>query len=191
MANFYRPGKQPRATMKPGDILINTSTFQPAHCGIVIANGGVIHATNKGIVEGDIEMWGSEADIFRPKPEMSVAEAAAVCNVAKEIMASATYGLGRAMFKSTFASGSVGTGLRGRLAKYRERLKNDQGFVKHVYCSELTILCYQLAWIDHDAVNEGHRLFIALDGKHTWPSTLRRYLKANVNWSFLGQYTPA
>jgi len=191
LASYYQPGKKPRATLKPGDIFINTSTFQPAHCGIVIAMGGVIHATNKGIREDDIETWGSEAEIFRPKPEMSKAEADAVCKVATEIKNSATYGLNRAMFQSTFASGSVGAGLRTRLAKYRERLKNDQGLVKHVYCSELTILCYQLAWIENDAVNENHRLFIGLDGKHTWPSTLRRYLKGNMNWSFLGQYTPA
>lgn len=189
MATFYKPNAGfKRDLLKSGDIFINTSTFKPAHCGIVVDGLDIIHATGKGIVSTDIDLWGSEAEVFRPAPVLSKDEAGQVTNIAVEIKASATYGITRAGIKSTFSTHNVGGGTRARLEKYRERLKNDQGVVKHVYCSELVILCYQLAWIAGDAINEGHRLFIQLDGKHTWPSTLRRYLKGNNNWAFLGEY---
>ncbi len=191
MAQYYRPGTgQPRSRMAAGDILINTSTFKPAHCGIVVAGLDVIHATGKGIRTDDIDLWGSEADVFRPAPVLTATELGNVCNVANEIKNSAQYGITRAGIKSTFSTGSVGTGARARLDKYRQRLENAQGVVKNVFCSELTILCYQLAWIKGSHVDEGHRLFIALDGKHTWPSTLRRYLNQNPNWQLMGQYVP-
>ena len=77
-----------------------------------------------------------------------------------------------------------------RLAKYRERLRNAQGVVKNVYCSELVILSYQLACIKGDTIDEANRMFIRLDGKHTWPSTLRRYLKSHIGWSTLGEFKP-
>jgi len=193
MPTYYQPGGggTPRTErIKSGDILINTSTFKPAHCGIVVANCDVIHATGKGIKTDDIDLWGSEADMFRMTPALSVEEAAAVANIAAEILASATYGMGRAGFKSTFSTHTAGPGLFKRLEKYRERLKDHQGVVKHVYCSELVILSYQLSCISGDAINENDRRFIKLDGKHCWPSTLRRYLKGNAAWSYLGEYKP-
>jgi hypothetical protein len=145
----------------------------------------VIHATGKGIKADDIDLWGSEADIFRPGVDLTDAEVNRVVSIADEIKKSADYGIGRAVFKSTFSTHAAGSGLQKRLDKYRERLKNHQGVVKHVYCSELVILCYQLAW-----ENDRHRLFIDLDGKHTWPSTLRRYLNNTIHWHHLGQYAP-
>lgn len=186
MAVYYRPNSgMKRALMKPGDVLINTSTFKPAHCGIVIKGLGVIHATSKGIKEDDIDLWGNEADVFRPTVDLTDDEVNKVCSIAVEIQNSATYGMARAAFKSTFSTHTAGSGLQKRLEKYRERLKNHQGVVKHVYCSELVILCYQLAW-----ETDRHRLFIDLDGKHTWPSTLRRYLKGTIHWQYLGEYKP-
>ncbi len=186
MAVFYKPNSgQKRTTLKAGDLLINTSTFKPAHCGIVVKNQDIIHATNKGIVSTDVDIWGQEADLFRPAVDLSDEDAAAIDGIANEIRDSASYGLGRAVFKSTFSLGYAGSGLQKRLSKYRERLQNHQGVVKNVYCSELVILCYQLF-----RNNDDHPLFIKLDGKHTWPSTLRRYLKGNTNWKHLGQYQP-
>jgi hypothetical protein len=195
MATWYKPGAgTPRATkVKAGDILINTSTFKPAHCGVVVENFDVIHATNKGIKKDDIDMWGNEAEMFRAKPGLSKAETDAVIKIATQIMASAEYGLARAAFQSTFGSHSAGAGLMSRLEKYRQRLASQehQGLVKNVYCSDLVIMTYQLACISGDRVDENNRLFIKLDGKHCWPSTLRSYLKADkANWEFLGEYVP-
>lgn len=186
MAPYYRPNAgMKRGLMKPGDILVNTSTFKPAHCGIVVKGLDVIHATGKGIKVDDIDLWGNEADIFRPAVDLTGDEVDRVDSIANEIKNSAVYGIGRAVFKSTFSTHTAGAGLQKRLDKYRERLKNHQGVVKHVYCSELVILCYQLAW-----ENDRHRLFIDLDGKHTWPSTLRRHLKNTIHWQHLGEFAP-
>jgi hypothetical protein len=194
VAIHYKPGAgTPRATrVKAGDILINTSTFKPAHCGVVVENFDVIHATNKGIKQDDIDMWGNEADMFRARPALSKAEADAVVKIATQIMASAEYGLARAAFQSTFGSHSAGDGLMSRLEKYRKRLASQehQGLVKNVYCSDLVIMTYQLACITGDIVDANNRLFIKLDGKHCWPSTLRSYLKSNRNWEYLGEYAP-
>ena len=189
MATYYSPGMG-RSKIKPGDILINTSTFQPAHCGIVVANCDVIHATGKGIISTDIDLWRTEAEMFRMTPALSDADAAKVVRIAGEIMGSAQYGVSRAIFKSTFSSGAAGNNLFARLAKYRERLQNEQGVVKNVYCSELVILSYQLACIMGDTIDNTNRMFINLDGKHTWPSTLRRYLKNSINWTHLGELKP-
>jgi len=186
MAKYFQPNSgMPRSLMKPGDILINTSTFKPAHCGIVVEDHYVIHATSDGILMDYLDLWQNEAEIFRPTAELGKDELTKVTGIAREIKNSATYGMLRAGFKSTFSSGSVGTGLQKRLEKYRERLKNHQGVVKHVYCSELVILCYQLGF-----PTDRHRLFIDLDGKHTWPSTLRRYLKGTIHWTHLGELVP-
>ena len=191
MPTFYQPGRTgARTNVKPGDILINTSTFKPAHCGVVTNGLNVIHATNSGIVECDISEWGSEADMFRMNPAPTVEEGGLITNIATEIMKSAKYGMARAGFKSTFSTHTVGSGLHQRLAKYRERLRDAQGVVKNVYCSELVILSYQLACIKGDTIDEANRMFIRLDGKHTWPSTLRRYLKSHIGWSTLGEFKP-
>lgn len=187
MAPFYKVGSStPRHTMQSGDILINTNTFSPSHCGIIVENLDVIHATNKEMKKHDMELWGSKADVFRAAVNLSPDEAKKVSTIADEILISATYGLARAAFQSTFASHGAGSGLQKRLAKYRERLKSHQGVVKHVYCSELVILSYQLAFDEA----EKHRLFIPLDGKHTWPSTLRRHLKGSIHWQYMGEFEP-
>lgn len=184
MATYYKPNTgMPRSKMLPGDILINNNTFSPSHCGIVVTGLDVVHATNKAMRSDDIDLWGSNADIFRPATALTAAEASKITEIAIEIKNSATYGMTRAGIKSTFSTHTAGGGLQKRLDKYRERLENHQGVVKHVFCSELVILSYQLAWPDNT-----HRLFIELDGKHTWPSTLRRYLRNSVNWQEMGEY---
>jgi hypothetical protein len=48
-----------------------------------------------------------------------------------------------------------------------------------------------LAWIAGAQIDATHRLFIQLDGKHVWPSTLRRYLNGNINWANRGTFDPA
>ena len=203
MPTFYQPhAGMGRDKMKVGDILINTSTFSPAHCGVVVTGLDVIHATGKGIRSDDIDIWSSEADLFRMTPELSKAEADAVSKMAMAIQQSGSYGKSRAVFQSTFGSSSAGSGLNARLEKYRQRLEEDQGVVKNVYCSDLVIMSYQLACITagtidaashaytEGKVDDTNRMFIKLDGKHCWPSTLRRYLKASGNWSYLGEFKP-
>lgn len=190
--------------IKVGDILINNNTFSPSHCGVVTeatkpSSFTVTHATRNGMkVEGFLN-WSHEADMFRMKPGLSDDEAEAVAAVASEIAKSATYGKTRAVFHSTFASNKVGPGLAKRLEKYRERLKEHQGVIKNVYCSDLVVLSYQLACgigvKDHkvttkDAVDQSNRLFIKLDSKHCWPSTLRTYLMADKDWEYLGVFKP-
>jgi hypothetical protein len=192
MATYYKLSSSGRCPLVAGDILINTSTFKPAHCGIVVTHDQVIHATNDGIKTNFTHEWGSQADVFRANPGLTTAEATAVVAIATEIKDSASYGKNRAVWKSTFGSGSFGNGAMARLNKYRERLKDHQGVIKNVYCSELVILSYQLAWIDKvaDIVTTHHRLFISFDGSRTWPSTLRRFLSTNLNWSNLGTLDP-
>jgi len=190
--------------LRVGDILINTNTFSPSHCGIVTdataPNSYMItHARRKGMITEGFLNWADEADMFRMKPGLSTEEAEAVALVALEIAKSATYGKARAVFQSTFSSHKVGKGLEARLEKYRERLQEHQGVVKNVYCSDLVVLSYQLACgvttkdgkiATKDFVYQGERMFIRLDSKHCWPSTLRTYLMADRDWEYLGLYRP-
>lgn len=186
-----------------GDILISTKGFGHAGVGICnlfgpkkSANGPpgraveVMHAVNSGVVEG----WGLKAFIYRPN-NLTHDEARKITTIAGEIKAGAEYGAARAIFKSWTGSSTFGTGAQGRLKKYRERLKlNDTAagkggktvpIVKHVFCSEFVILCYQLA------LGEDHPLFIKLDGLHTLPSGLKTYLdgKSDV-WRMVGEVEP-
>ena len=189
--------------IKVGDILINNNTFSPSHCGVVTeaqkpSSFTVTHATRGGIkVEGFLN-WPHDADMFRMKPGLSDDEGQAVAAVASEIAKSAQYGKTRAVFHSTFGSNKVGPGLANRLETYRKRLQEHQGVIKNVYCSDLVVLSYQLAcgiaMKDHKiategTVDQGNRLFIKLDSKHCWPSTLRTYLMGDTsNWEYLGVF---
>jgi hypothetical protein len=191
--------------VKIGDILINTNTFSPSHCGVVteaIAKTNtftITHATRNGMkVEGFLN-WTEEADMFRMKPGLSDTEAEAIAAVASEIAKFAQYGKTRAVFHSAFASNKVGPGLNKRLEKYRQRLQEHQGVIKNVYCSDLVVLSYQLACgiavKDHKieakgVVDQSNRLFIQLDSKHCWPSTLRTYFMAHKDWEYLGVFKP-
>lgn len=186
-----------------GDILISTKGF--GHAGVGICNlfgqprsasGSpgraveVMHAVNSGVVEG----WGLKAFIYRPL-NLTFGEARKITAIANEIKAGAEYGVARAIFKSWTGSSAFGSGAQGRLKKYRERLKlNDAAagkdgktipIVKHVFCSEFVILCYQLA------LGEDHPLFIKLDGLHTLPSGLKTYLDGKSDaWRQVGEVEP-
>jgi len=189
MVVFYQPNiGMKRDKVKSGDILINTNTFKPAHCGIVVDGQMVIHATTRGILIEHIDMWNEEADMFRANPEMNAADTKKVVDVARNILGSADYGKTRAVIKSTFGSSTGGEDLYARLTKYNERLEDHQGMVKNVYCSELVILCYQMAWFQGKISERNNKLFINLDGKHAWPSTLRRYLRSNPFFKELGLF---
>jgi hypothetical protein len=186
-----------------GDILISTKGF--GHAGVGVCNlfgparsaSGppgraieVMHAVNSGVVEG----WGLKAFIYRPL-KLTFGEAKKITTIAGEIKAGAEYGVARAIFKSWTGSSTFGSGAQARLKKYRERLQlNDTAagkggktipIVKHVFCSEFVILCYQLA------LGEDHPLFIKLDGLHTLPGGLKTYLDGKSDtWRQVGEVEP-
>ncbi len=186
-----------------GDILISTKGFGHAGLGICNLFGpkrtesgapgraiDVMHAVNSGVVEG----WGLKAFVYRPNG-LTHGAARKLTTIATEIKEGAQYGAARAIFKSWTGSSAFGSGAQGRLKKYRERLKlNDTAassgrktvpVVKHVFCSEFVILCYQLA------LGEEHPLFIKLDGMHTLPSGLKTYLDRNSDsWRLVGEIDP-
>jgi hypothetical protein len=184
-----------------GDILINTKRFGHAGLGVCNCLGralttltspatraiDVIHATNDGIVYG----WILKAYVYRPVG-LTYGEARKIAHIADEIRNGTQYGGARAVFKSWTGSSAFGKDARTRLAKYRERLAmrdtagGNTPIVKHVYCSEFVILCYQLA------LEENHPLFITLDALHTLPSGLKKYLDQNANsWRMVGEIEAA
>ncbi|NYZ18411.1 hypothetical protein HND93_01700 [Azospirillum sp. ROY-1-1-2] len=184
-----------------GDILINTRKFGHAGLGVCNSMGralttlsspatraiDVIHATNDGIVYG----WGLKAYVYRPN-DLTYGDARKIARIADEIRSGSQYGAARAVFKSWSGSSAFGKDARTRLAKYRERLalRDTAGgttpIVKHVFCSEFVILCYQLA------LGEDHRLFIRLDAMHTLPSGLKKHLDQNAaNWRMVGEIDAA
>ncbi|WP_458096412.1 hypothetical protein [Roseomonas sp. WA12] len=180
---------------QPCDILIDTKPLF-GHCGLVTGNFSgnvsatgmplgqeVVHATNKGIVW---ESWGNGRALCFRHPALTRREAASIQNVAREIRDAAEYGASRAVFKSWSGTSSFGTGAQERLNKYRTRMQNHQGVLKNVYCSELVVVAYQLGL----GINQNHAAWIALDGKHTLPRTLRLWLQNQIaNWTCMGVVT--
>jgi hypothetical protein len=172
------------------DIIIDMKpTF--GHCGIVtgvfttksaaVPTGlEVIHATSVGIVEG---MWeNGRAFCFRAN-SLTRAQASDIQSTAREIKGAASYGASRAIFKSWSGSSSFGSGALTRLQKYQTRMQNHQGVLKNVYCSELVVVAYQLG-LHLDQTNAA---WIALDGKHTLPSTLKTWLTRHAAaWTCVG-----
>jgi len=78
-------------------------------------------------------------------------------------------------------SSKFGTGARARLLKYRNRTGMAP---KHVICSEMCILAFQLCMAENDAG------FIKLDAKHTLPSNLCDYFIRNpAHWSVVAYKT--
>lgn len=69
-------------------------------------------------------------------------------------------------------SSKFGSGAKARLMKYRNRVGMTP---RHVICSEMAILAYQLAMSERD------RGFIKLDAKHSVPSGLFKYMIAHPN----------
>ncbi|MBX3197569.1 MAG: hypothetical protein KF894_05450 [Labilithrix sp.] len=177
------------SSSKCGDILINVSSKALSHCGIVVKNRDVVHATGRGMMITDVDMWGVQSDVFRPRALLP-ALADAVDTIARRLQAQNTqYGVARAALKSWTGTSSFGSGARERLAKYRARMvvpfeDAAEAIVKHVFCSELVVLCYQLASAD-----ENGRHFIKLDAKHTLPKNLRAYLQNDrTYWEHIGQF---
>lgn len=177
------------------DIIIDMKpTF--GHCGMVtgvapIRTAGVsygqrvMHATNRGIRD---EAWAyGEAYCFRCK-ELSRQDATNIDIVAGEIAKGADYGVVRAVFKSWSGSSSFGSGAHKRMEKYRTRMITHQQIIKHVYCSELVVIAYQLGV----NLNTEHSAWIGLDGKHTLPSTLKTWLERKpTKWECVGKVTDA
>jgi len=73
-------------------------------------------------------------------------------------------------------SSKFGTGAKARLMKYRNRVGQAP---RHVICSEMAILAYQLCMAEND------NKFIKLDAKHALPSNLFAYMlgKGTAFWS--------
>jgi hypothetical protein len=143
----------------------------------------VVHATSRGVREDD---WGNGAAFcFRAK-NLSEKESRKIEWVAQEITNAAEYGIARAVFKSWSGSSSFGSGALKRLEKYRTRMTNNQGTLTNVYCSELVVVAFQLG-LD---INTSHPSWIALDGKHTLPKTLKTWLeRAPTQWQCVGKIT--
>ncbi|MBX3206573.1 MAG: hypothetical protein KF764_15985 [Labilithrix sp.] len=176
------------SSSKCGDILINVSSKALSHCGIVVKNRDVVHATGRGMMIDDVDMWTTHSDVFRPRALLP-ALADGIDQVARRLQAQKTqYGKARAGLKSWTGSSSFGSGARERLAKYRTRMAvpfedSAEAIVKNVFCSEFVVLCYQLASAD-----ENGRHFIKLDAKHTLPKNLRAYLQNDLAyWEHIGQ----
>jgi hypothetical protein len=180
---------------QPCDILIDTKPLF-GHCGLVTGNFNntgnatamprgqeVVHATSKGVIW---DSWGNGRALCFRHPGLTRGEAASIQNVAREIKDAAEYGAARAIFKSWSGSSGFGSGAIERLYKYRTNMQNQQGVLKNVYCSELVVLAYQLGL----AINHNHAAWIALDGKHTLPRTLRLWLQTRIaNWTCMGVVT--
>lgn len=176
------------------DIIIDSKpTF--GHCGIVTgifagkaatvpAGHEVLHATNSGVIEGP---WGNgRAWVYRAST-LSRTQAEKIQNCAHEIKGGASYGVGRAVFKSWSGSSKFGADAFTRLMKYRERMTvGNDSVLKNVYCSELVVVAYQLG----TGIDKASSAWIDLDGKHTLPSTLKTWLDRNATkWTCVGVVT--
>lgn len=180
-----------RLELKAGDILIHDSSKTVSHCGLVIKNFDVAHATSNGMLCNDAGEWLKHSDVWRPKNLLDGMEDR-LDKIGRLITKDGTkteHGTTRAGI-SWFGSSSFGDKARGRLATYRLRMElaesktKDQVIMKNVFCSELVIVCYQLACKD-----ENSRHFIKLDGKHTMPKNLRAYLDEDKTyWEKAGEY---
>jgi hypothetical protein len=87
--------------------------------------------------------------------------------------------------KAGFGMEYFGAGARGRLAKYEGR---PDWSGKGVYCSEFTILAYQLACrkILGTGAAEQSPYFIAKDAANTGPHKLAKYLSKHPSFSEVG-----
>jgi hypothetical protein len=134
-------------------------------------------------------MWTSLSLVYRPK-NLLPGMADRLEKVAKRFVDYGTkteYGTARAWFGSWTGTGEYGDNAKVRVATYRERLalKGNHAIAKNVYCSELVILCYQLA-----CENDTSRHFIKLDAKHTLPKNLRAYLDNDKTyWELAGEWS--
>jgi hypothetical protein len=199
-------------SLKLGDILITVKDNAVSHCGIVAGTrqtrvGGryvdlpysdiVYHATTGGMKKDEIQMWlGSRGPtgIFRMKglKNLTFGRKTAgqqIADTAVKLSERCFYSKPRAFFLSWTGTCDFGSGAKGRLAKYSERLGNGSRNMIPVYCSEYVILSYQMAANGDISVP----FFIELDGKHCLPKDLRNWIlsrtKPGGNWEYLGDLT--
>ena len=71
-----------------------------------------------------------------------------------------------------------------RLIKYSVNLRHGDKIMGSLYCSELVIVSVQLGL----EMDEKDRAWIKLDGKTTWPSTLRSWFDTDsTDWQLVGR----
>jgi hypothetical protein len=173
--------------VETGDIMVFSKGF--GHVAMVYDGKRVVHGQYKGNFhlenletqkEGVINHFSDGAKIHKfPWEKYSEGEKAGyqarIQNVAKVIMHSSKYGLYRAT-RLKLGSSKYGGGAYGRLMKYRERMASggDGKVVSTITCSEAAILCLQLTFMENAGPG-----FIKLDGAHTMPATLGKWLDAN------------
>jgi hypothetical protein len=167
--------------LEVGDILISKKSF--GHAGIVKISEGttatIIHAVNAGIKTESVIKFPNNATTYRPNNLTDGARATLVHTMNRFTLAgeerSIHYSPGRAV-KNWLGRSNFDDDARKRRLKY---LSYSSGLPKNVICSELVILCYQLAF------EPGSQFFISKDAKHTLPNSLENYLKES-HWSCMG-----
>jgi hypothetical protein len=199
-----------RKSLMLADILITVKDNAVSHCGIVAGTrdvrgaGGfsvpaaypdiIYHATGSGMKKDEIALWLSErgkTGIFRMKGLKFVTVGGKdprkiIADMAVKLYGRCFYSKPRAYVLSWTGTTDYGSGAKGRLAKYTDRLGGGQQNMIPVYCSEYVILSYQLA----AQGDTNAPFFIDLDGKHCLPKDLRNWslsrTKPGGSWEYLG-----
>jgi hypothetical protein len=198
-----------RKTLQLADILITVKDNAVSHCGIVAGTRRqrrgadyedvpypdiIFHATGGGMKTDEISQWlatRGKTGIFRLKSMRNVTIGGKparkqIADTAVKLSERCFYSKPRAYFLSWTGTCDFGSGAKGRLAKYTERLGNGQRNMIPVYCSEYVILSYQMAANG----DESAPFFIELDGKHCLPKDLRNWILSRTNpggsWEYLG-----
>ncbi len=154
------------------------------------------HATNRGVVDCDIENYLSgfegECAVYRLSGQEQLAAAAGQVGATWSSGPSneAENGMPFASLKSVcsvFGSASFVRGAKERAAFYRlnkaraggpqDEKNQKQGRAKAMFCSMFVVACYQAAM--EEAQTEA---LLALDAKYTSPMYLDGYLKGSATW---------
>lgn len=191
---------QNKSQLMAGDIIINkASLFGGAfgHAGIVVTDAindqygnlttapSMIHATNKGIVTGSVQMH-VNAPVFRPDPALKLGRHASftACANAKLFLTEAASGTVKHRsqgVKSFFSMMNPGGSKNLAAGRARvEKLESRTGTPKLVQCSEMVVLCYQMNQVD------GSMFYIQLNAAQASPGNLADYLRATAGWLFVG-----
>jgi hypothetical protein len=175
--------------VETGDIMIFSEKF--GHVALVYDAKRAVHGQYFGNfhledlqtekANGHIEQFSGNSVTYKfPWHRYGEAEKAGyqarIQNAANVIMQSSKYGLYRGL-RLQLGSSNYGKSARGRLNKYRERMaRGGDKMVTTITCAEAAILSLQLTFLEN-----GGPGFIKLDGAHTMPATLEKWLKANWN----------
>lgn len=172
--------------LETGDIMIFSKGF--GHVALAYDSKRAVHGQYKGNFHledlqtekgGVIGHFASGSKVYKfPWDKYGAATKAAyqarIQNAANVIMQSSKYGIYRAI-RLKLGSSNYGPSAYGRLMKYRERMaKGGNKVVSTITCSEAAILSMQLTFLEN-----GGPGFIKLDGAHTMPATLGKYLEAS------------